>query len=381
MRLLIATIALVAAAPASPAAPTTYMVHNSHEFQSAVAATQASGGRIVLGPGRYAGPLVVSGTGTSQIVGTPGVVVQELYLDGARNVSVGPLRISPLNGDAILNVSRSLNVKLHDLKVSALGTRFSAHVEIPDSNWVFVQRSQFSHCGDRAPHWVNCLWLRKWARNVIVENSWFHDCFGCDFVHGQVDSHLTIRSTRLERALPCRADRINWPLLRLNLGSYARQRCGHQDLVQISGGSDLRFVDNHFGMYKRGAAQLFLTGEIYRAKIAHNVFAATDSRVPGWRSRVGVIVGGTGGATLPRLVRVEYNEIYSGARRRDGYAASISVSPGYLWRVPLAKRPLIAYNVIALMQTPTRLCIGARLVENTILDGQECPLRSRSANG
>ena len=374
MRLVIAAIALVAVAPAS-SAPTTYWVHSAAEFRSAVTATQSTGGKIVLLPGRYAEPLVVPGRGPSQIIGRPGAIVQELYLYGARNVSVGPLRISPINGDAVLYVSRSLNVKLHGLKVSALGTRFSAHVEIPDSNWVFVQRSQFSHCGDRAPHWVNCLWLRKWARNVIVENSWFHDCFGCDFVHGQVDSHLTIRSSRFERALPCRADRINWPLLRLNLGSYARQRCGHQDLVQVSGGNDLRFVDNHFGMYKRGAAQLFLTGEIHRAKIARNVFAATDSRVPGWRSRVGVIVGGTGGATLPRLVRVEYNKIYSGARRRDGYAASISVSPGYLWRVIREKRPLIAHNVIGLLQTPTRLCIGARMLDNTILDGWDCPYR------
>ena len=370
MRLLIAvTIAL---AVASPAAAATYWVHGPEEFRNAVAATRSTGGRIVLLPGRYAEPLVVSGGGPSRIIGRPGAIVQELHLYGARNVSVGPLRISPLGGDAVLEVSDSLNVKLHDLKVSARGTPFSAHVEIAGSTWVFVRRSQFTHCGDRSPNWVNCLWLRAGDRHVTIEHSSFHDCRGCDFVHGQVDSHLTIRSSRFARALPCRAGRINWPLLRLNLGSDASQRCSHQDLVQISGGNQLRFVENHFGTYKRGAAQLFLTGPIRRAVVARNVFAATDARVPGWRSRVGVIVGGIGGAPLPRLVRVEYNKIYSGARRRDGYAASISVSPSYLWRVRRAERPLFAHNVIALLETRLRICIGARMVDNTILRGTDC---------
>ena len=370
MRLLLAIVALVATSPAQAA---TYWVRSPAEFQSAVTATQSRGGRIVLLPGRYAEPLVVSGNGPLRIIGRPGAIVRDLLLYRARRVSVGPLRISPLGGDALLEVSESLNVKLHHLKVSAQGTRFSAHVEIPDSSWVFVQRSQFSHCGDRSPSWVNCLWLRAGARHVTVEHSWFHDCRGCDFVHGQVASYLTIRSSRFERALPCRANRINWPLLRLNLGSFASDRCGHQDLVQVTGGKDLRFVDNQFGVYKRGAAQLFLTGAIRRAVIARNVFSATDPSVPGWRSRVGVIVGGVGGAPLPRLVRVEHNKIYAGARRRDGYAGSISVSQSYLWRVPRWQRPFIAHNLIALLETPVNVCIGARLVDNTILRGKDCP--------
>ena len=74
-----------------------------------------------------------------------------------------------------------------------------------------------------------------------------------------------------------------------------------------------------------------------------------------------------------RLVRVEYNKIYAGAPRRDGYAGSISVSPEYLWRVPRWQRPLIAHNLIALLETPVNVCIGARLVDNTILRGKDCP--------
>jgi hypothetical protein len=372
MRVLLATIALVVA---SPAAAATYWVHSPAQFQKAVRATRAHGGRIILLPGRYVRPLVVSGSGPSQIIGRRGAVVQELRLDGTRRVSVGPLRISPLDGDAILEVSASLNVKLHHLRVSAQGTRFSAHVDIPDSDSVRIQYSQFSHCGDRSPNWVNCLWLRARARNITVEHNWFHDCRGCDFIHGQVASHLAVRWNRFERSLPCRADRINWPLLRFYLGPDAHERCSHQDLVQLSGGKDLSFVHNYFGVYKRGAAQLFLTGPIRRAMIAENVFSATDPLVRGWRARVGVIVGGRGGAPLPRLVRVEYNKIYSGARRRDGYAASLSVDQSYLWRVRYAERPLIAHNIIGLMETPVNLCVGARMVDNTILRGKDCPPR------
>jgi hypothetical protein len=373
MRLFLVAIALIAASPA--AAATTYWVRSPAEFQGAVIATHSTGGRIVLLPGRYAEPLVVYGRGPSRIIGRPGAIVQELRLYGTRNVSVGPLRISPVGGDAVLDVSQSLNVKLHHLKVSARGSRFSAHVEIPDSTWVFVQHSQFSHCGDRAPNWVNCLWLRAGARHVTIEHSWFHDCRGCDFVHGQVASHLTIRSTRFERALPCRLGLIDRELLRFNLQSFASERCGHQDLVQLSGGKDLRFVDNHFGAYRNGAAQLFLTGPIRGAVIARNVFAATDPRVPGLRARVGVSVGGIGGAPLPRLVRVLHNKIYSGARRRDGYAASIAVTQSYLWRVRRALRPLFAHNVIALLDTPLNVCVGARLVDNTVLRGKDCPAK------
>src|SRR5689334_17324012 len=118
MRLLCATIALVAVSPATAA---TYWVHSAAQFQKAVRATRAHGGRIILRAGRYARPLIVSGSGPSQIIGRPGAVVQELRLYGARHVSVGPLRISPLGGDAVLEVSASVNVNLHQLRVSAQG--------------------------------------------------------------------------------------------------------------------------------------------------------------------------------------------------------------------------------------------------------------------
>jgi hypothetical protein len=352
-------------------------VHNQAEFQSAVTRLEPAGGTIVLLPGRYDQSLVVSGSfsGWLRIVGTRGARVQSLVVDGARHVSVGPLRVSPVSGDALLQVQASRNVVLHDLVVTAGGTRLSAGVEIPDSTWVTIQQSTFSHCGDLSPNWVNCLTLRDQARHVVVEHSWFHDCRGCDFVHGRVASGLTIRSSRFERALPCNLRKLDRRLVRSYLGRYASVRCQHQDLIELFSGDDLSFVHNYFGVYKRGGAQLYVTGESRRTTIANNVFRGTDPRVPNWQARVGILVGGSSGGPIPTYVRIERNKIYTGAKRGDGYAASISISNGYGWRIPRAKRPVIAHNVIGLMMTRSRLCNGARMIDNTILRGRDCQKR------
>ena len=149
-------------------------------------------------------------------------------------------------------------------------------------------------------------------------------------------------------------------------------RCKHQDLIELFAGDDLRFVRNYFGVYKAGGAQLYVTGESRRTLIAHNVFRGTDRRVPRWRAPVAVLIGGGSGGPIPTYVRVEHNKIYTGATRRDGYAGSISISRGYGWRIPRAQRPVIAHNVIGLLKTPSRLCNGARMIDNTILRGQDC---------
>jgi hypothetical protein len=351
-------------------------VHNQVEFQSAVESLRATGGTIALLPGRYE-QLVVSGGfgGRLRIFGRPGARVQSLLLNRTGNVSVGPLAVTPLTGDARLLVQASHNIVLRDLTVTARGTRHAAGVEIPDSSRVTIQQSEFSHCGDLSPNWANCLTLRDQARHIAVVHSWFHDCRGCDFIHGRVDSHLTIRDSRFERALPCNLRKLDRRLVRAYLGRYASVRCKHQDLIELFAGDDLRFVHNYFGVYKRGGAQLYVTGPSERTTITNNVFRGTDPRVPGWQARVGVLVGGSSGGPIPIYVRIAHNKIYTGARRDDGYAASISISSGYGWRIPRAKRPVIAHNVIGLLQTPNRLCNGARMIDNTILRGTDCQKR------
>jgi hypothetical protein len=351
-------------------------VHTPAQFQSAVEQLRPHGGTIVLLPGRYDSLTVAGGLGGRlRILGRPGARVQGLLLDGTRHVTVGPLRVSPLGGDALLQVQGSRNVVLRDLAVSAAGTRFSAGVDIPDSSWVTVQQSEFSHCGDRSPNWVNCLRVQAQASHVLVDHDWFHDCRGCDFLHGRVHDHLTVSSSRFERALPCNLHAIDPRLLRANLGRYAGVRCRHQDLIELFAGDDLRFVHDYFGVYKAGGGQLYITGQSRRTLIAHNVFRGTDPRVPGYRTQVGLLVGGSSGGPIPTYVRIEHNKIYTGAVRPDGYRASISISAGYGWRIPKAQRPVIAHNVIGLLETPSRLCNGARMVDNTILHGQGCAKR------
>jgi hypothetical protein len=351
-------------------------VHTPAQFQSAVERLRPHGGTIVLLRGRYDSLFVSGGFGGRlRIVGKPGARVQNLVLDSTRYVTVGPLRVAPLTGDALLQVRASQNILLRDLVLSARGTRHAAGVDIPDSTWVTVQSSEFAHCGDRSPNWVNCLRVQERSSHVLVDHSWFHDCLGCDFLHGRIGSHLTVRSSRFERALPCSLDHIDRQLLHQNLGRYASVRCKHQDLIELFAGDDLRFVRNYFGVYKWGGAQLYVTGQSRRTLIAHNVFRGTDPRVKGWQSPVGVLVGGSSGGPIPTYVRIEHNKIYTGAPRVDGYAASISISAGYGWRIPRPRRPIIAHNVIGLMETTSRLCNGATLIDNTILRGTDCQKR------
>ena len=91
-------------------------------------------------------------------------------------------------------------------------------------------QSEFSHCGDRSPNWVNCLRVQDQASHVLVDHDWFHDCLGCDFLHGRIHDHLTVRSSPgFERALPCDLRKIDRRLLRIDLGRYAGVRCKHQE--------------------------------------------------------------------------------------------------------------------------------------------------------
>jgi hypothetical protein len=207
---------------ASLIAATTIPVHTPAQFQSAVEQLRPHGGTIVLLAGRY-DSLTVSGRvgGRLRIVGRPGARVQNLLLDGTRYVTVGPLKVVPLSGDALVEVRASHNIVLRDLTVSARGSPWSAGVDIPDSSWVTVQQSEFSHCGDRSPNWVNCLRVQDQASHVLVDHDWFHDCLGCDFLHGRIHDHLTVRSSRFERALPCDLRKIDRHLLRIDLGRYA----------------------------------------------------------------------------------------------------------------------------------------------------------------
>ena len=256
-----------------------------------------------------------------------------------------------------MEVRGSRHILLHDLVVSAERTGNSASVLIPDSRFVTIRRSNFSHCGDRARDFVNCVGLWRWSHNVVIENSVFHDCRGCDFVHGRFGTDLVIRGNRFDRSLPCH---------------MGRHRCGHQDLVQLFAGRRLLVTRNRFGVYRDGGAQLYLTNNLDYATIVNNVFVGTDRRVPGYHARMGIVVGSNASRRLPHYAKIVNNTILTGSRRRDGYAGSLRMSSRY-GGVQRWKRPIVANNVIALLETPGRVCLAAqRFIQNVVIQGRGC---------
>jgi hypothetical protein len=224
------TLVVLAAAPAAdPAASKTIRVRNDRQFQAAVARLANSGGTIRLQPNLYRSLVVPRRSGRRlRIIGRPGVRIERLVFDRTRNVSLARVTISPRAQHAIVEVNESKHIHLDRLVVTAQGTRLSASVTAWASRYVTIRRSRFTHCGDRSVEWSNCLMLFRRTQHVTVEDNWFHDCYGCDFIHGRFGSHLTIRRNRFERALPC-----SFRLL-------GRVRCGHQDLVQRRGGSRIK---------------------------------------------------------------------------------------------------------------------------------------------
>jgi hypothetical protein len=368
------TLVVLAAAPAAePAASNTIHVRNDGQLQAAVSRLANSGGTIRLLPNSYRQLIVPPRSSRPlRIVGTRGVRIERVVFDRTKNVSLGRVRISPRTQHAIVELLDSKHVELHDLVVTAEGTERSASVAVHRSRYVTIRRSTFTHCGDRSPitaigrGWTSaysfCLTLFRRSRHVTVEDNWFHDCLGCDFIHGRFGSNLTIRRNRFERALPCR--------FRL----LGRARCAHQDLIALFAGRRLRIEGNYFGVYKYGGAQLYLTGPVDHVRVANNLFVGTDPRLPGYRSRMALIVGTKGSDRLPRFVEVVNNTILTGFKRIDGYEGSLRISRAYRYGgYSRRERPLIVNNVIALLRTYGRVCLGVRgSIANVVVRGHGC---------
>ena len=355
-----AALGLAPAEQARPAdaRPRTIWVASDTQFVHAERALARTGGTIVLRPRLYR-RLTISARSTRplRVVGTRGARVEDVYFYGTRNVSFGRVRIGPVAGDALVELWKSRDVVLHDLVVSAGGRRFKAGVLVAEARRVTICDSDISHCGDRAPAMTNCVTIWRWTHDVTLQGNRFHDCRGCDFVNGRFGTRLTIRDNRFERTLPC---------------SMGRYRCGHQDLVQLFSGRPLLVEGNRFGMYREGGAQLYLTNRVDYATIVNNVFLGTDPRVPGYRVRMGIVVGSNASRRLPHYARIVNNTILSGSRRRDGYSGSIRMSSRY-GGVPRWMRPIVANNVIAVLETPGRVCLASqRFVDNIVMKGRSC---------
>ena len=357
------TFLLGLAAAGSIAAPTasarTIVVRNPKAFERAASALRHRGGTIVLRRGSYSSLVLGPRSGgTFRIVGSGGVRVGRFLRAGTRRVSIGGIRIGPVGGDAELELQGAVGVDLHDLTVSARGSDDGASIFIASARHVRIRRSVFAHCADHSPDFSNCITLNRGAHNVLIEDNHFHDCHGCDFIHGRFGSWLTIRRNRFDRALPCH--------------HMSRYRCGHNDLVQLFAGQWLRVEANRFGVYRAGGAQLYLTDDVDHANVVNNLFVGTDPTLPGYRARVAIVVGANESKRLPYYAKIVNNTILTGYRRRDGYAGSIRMSSKY-GGIRRWKRPIVANNVIALLGTSWRVCgASQRFIANVVLRGKNC---------
>jgi hypothetical protein len=345
------------------AASPTIRVHDEAAFGRAVSTLRRSGGTIVLLPHLYRRQLTVTAqpSATLRIVGQPGVRVQSILLHHARNITIGNVTISPLGGDASIDVDTSEHVDLHDLLVTAAGTRQYATVFVPYSNDVTIRHSELTHCADYSVAFANCLRVR-YSSHVRVLDNWFHDCLGCDFLHGRIATGLLVEGNRFDRTLPCTIGVV---------------RCEHQDLIELFAGDGLDFERNDFGIYERGGAQVNLAGKMSGVTIVNNLFRATDPRVPGYRVGLGIFLGGKTVARIPHGVRIVNNTILSGAPRPDGFAGSIRLSGRY-GRLTKSERPILANNVIALLEPRDKVCGKLEVsVSNVVLHGHGCSRSDR----
>jgi hypothetical protein len=150
-------LGLVCDAPARP--DRRIVVGSDAAFARAERALRNTGGTIVLRPRLYR-RLTISARSRRplRILGTPGARVEDVYLYGTRNVSLGRVRIGPIAGDAVVELWKSRDVVLHDLVLRGRG-RNSASILLADARRVTVRGSDFAHCGDRSPAFVNCVTL------------------------------------------------------------------------------------------------------------------------------------------------------------------------------------------------------------------------------
>ena len=360
MRRLLPFVLLAAAvlAHAAPAYAGARFVGSRRAFQQAVSDFRQVGGRIILLPGDYTGPLVVGPRSNSvlEIVGSTGTRVQTLELLGAQSVTVRNLVVRPLGGKAGILAERSRNIVFKGDTFTAKHTHSKVGLRLDFSRGVIVRNSNFSHCGDRTPKWSTCL-LPRWAARVRVVHNWFHDCRGCDFIGGRAGPHLVIRENRFDRALACHTGWV---------------KCAHQDLIELFRADGLLITRNVFGVSQGGGAQVNLATADDDVRIVNNLFLRDDPLAPGIIARVGVLAGTRTATRIPLRLEIVNNTILSGAPKGHHAASSIVLSPHYS-DVLRRNRPLIANNVLASLMDAGLVCGRDRdSIHDVVVAGTGC---------
>jgi hypothetical protein len=362
MRLLV--MILAALSLAAPAGATTHYVSTTSQFQTAVERIGNRAGTIVLRPGRYGGLSIADRLSTRWLTvrSQPGAQTRYIAVARASHVSLVGTRIVPYWGQpARLFVSGAHQVRLSGATVRG-AHGLPAGVHIRSSSGVTVRGSDFSRCGEGRVC-ANVFWG---SSRVTLGGNAFHDCYGCDFVHAIGTSGLTLRLNTFDRALPGPC----------GVGGA----CNHQDLVQLFGGRAWLIERNRFGVYRAGAAQLYISGQhpTHGVTVRSNVFLRSDPAVPGVKAVSGIIVGNPPGYNgLPTGVVVAGNTVLSGAERvtqRDwkGVANSVIISQAYA-RLPPEQRPILVNNLLARTSHPEYLCAGAQASGyNLFREGSPC---------
>ncbi len=355
-RSVLATLAAATLGVCTQPAGAARYVRTPDEFQAAVSASRSTGGTIVVLPGTYARPLIVGSRSARRLTieGRPATRIHSLRLEHTQAVTLRGLTFRPVGSDGGVLALRSRSIALTDLRFTAARTPYRVSLDLDHSHHVNVENSEFSHCGDRWRAVAVCLYTRR-ASHVTIRGNRFHDCRGCDSIHGRAGRHLVIEENRFERALACRSP---------------RKKCFHQDPIEFFWANGIVIRRNIFGETGHGRGQIFLSQATDHVLIVNNVFLASKRHTPGVTPMRGIVVGSRISRDLPQDVRIVNNTILSGDHSGAGLG-SIVLSP-YYTSIAARLRPLLANNVIARLPR-WRVCQSIRLsAYNVVAHGNGC---------
>jgi hypothetical protein len=342
------------------APPALRSVTSAAGFEAAVAAMRSSGGTITLNPGTYPTKMRIGPRSSQRLLisGPAGgrAVVRAIVLDHTQAVTIHKLHIRAMARDGGIHAISSLHIKLHNLTFTAIDTTRKVGINLDHSSHVIVNHSAFAHCGDNTPRWSMCI-LPRFASYVTIEDNRFHDCLGCDFIHGRAGPKLLIKSNTFNRALACH---------------HTWEKCGHQDMIELFLANGMVVRDNVFGVSEFGGAELYMALAVDHVRVLDNLFLAHDPRAPKVVPRAGILVGTKAALRVPHDVDIINNTILSGSPRPDHDSLSIVVSHRYLG-LKRAWRPLIANNILGKQLSPNLVCPRLRRsTHNVIEQGVAC---------
>jgi hypothetical protein len=337
------------------APPAARSVTSAAAFEAAVAAMRNTGGTITLSPGTYPTKMRIGPRSSRRLTITGPArgraVVRAIVLDHTQAVTIHKLHIRAMARDGGIHAISSLRIRLHNLTFTAIDTTRKVGINLDHSSHVTVDHSAFAHCGDNTPRWSMCI-LPRFASNVTIENNRFHDCLGCDFIHGRAGPNLLIKSNTFNRALACH---------------HTWEKCGHQDMIELFLADGMVVRDNIFGVSEFGGAQLYMALAVDHVRVLDNLFLAHDPRAPTVVPRAGILVGTKVALRVPHDVDIINNTILSGSPRPDHDSLSIVVSHRYLG-LRRAWQPLIANNILGKQLSPKLVCPRLRRSSHNVIE-------------